>query len=368
MTARIGKISRPFLFWTIILIVAGFFIFSSASLGVLARDEVKFGNVAFNQVFYGLFLGSIACLFVARIDYHVWRKYAFVLFIIGIVMTLLVFIPGIGFEHGGARRWIDLGFISFQPAEFLKIASIAYFAAWLAGIKSKVTTLSWGLLPFVLFTGLIGAILLAQPDTDTYAVIVFAALAMFLTSGAKWRHILAILIAGVAVLAVLALTRPYIRQRIEVMLNPSANVQTSGYQLSQSLIAVGSGQMWGRGFGQSIQKFHYLPEPIGDSVFAVAAEEFGFVGAFILIGIFVMFGLEGLKIASGAKDDFGRLLSLGIVIMIVCQAIVNIGGMIGVLPLTGIPLPFVSHGGTSLFITLIEVGIVMNISRSSKKV
>lgn len=368
MSSKPGKISRPFLFWTIILIVAGFFIFSSASLGVLARDEVKFGNVAFNQVFYGLFLGSIACLFVARIDYHVWRKYAFVLFIVGIVMTLLVFIPGIGFEHGGARRWIDLGFISFQPAEFLKIAGIAYFAAWLSGIKSKVSTLNWGLLPFILFTGIIGAILLAQPDTDTYAVIVFAALAMFLTAGAKWRHILAVLIAGIAVLAVLALTRPYIRQRIEVMLNPSANMQTSGYQLSQSLIAVGSGQMWGRGFGQSIQKFHYLPEPIGDSVFAVAAEEFGFVGAFILIGIFVMFALEGLKIASGSRDDFGRLLSLGIVIMIVCQAIVNIGGMIGVLPLTGIPLPFVSHGGTSLFITLVEVGIVMNISRSSKKV
>jgi len=367
MAVKVGKISRPFLFWTIILIVIGFFIFSSASLGELAKNEVKFGSVAFNQVFYGLFLGSIACLFVARIDYHNWKKYSFIFFIGSIILTLLVFVPGIGFEHGGAKRWVNLGFISFQPAEFLKIAFIAYFAAWLTGLKNKVGTFSWGLLPFVIFLGFLGAILLAQPDTDTYAVIVFAALGMFLTAGAKWRHILMILLAGIAVLAILAYTRPYIKQRIEVMLHPSLNNQTTGYQLNQSLIAIGSGQLWGRGFGQSIQKFHYLPEPIGDSVFAVAAEEFGFVGAFIIVGLFVMFGLEGLKIASHAKDDFGKLLALGIVIMITSQALLNIGGMIGVLPLTGIPLPFVSHGGTALFITLVEVGIVMNISRSSKK-
>lgn len=367
MSSKPGKISRPFLFWTILLIVAGFFIFSSASLGVLARDEIKFGNVAFNQVFYGLFLGSIACIFVARIDYHHLRKYAFIFFIGAMILTLMVFIPGIGFEHGGAKRWIDLGFISFQPAEILKIAFITYFAAWLSGIKSKVATFSWGLLPFIIFNGILGIILLIQPDTDTYAVIIFASLAMFLTAGAKWKHILVIFLAGIAILGTLYLTRPYIKQRIDVMLNPNANTQTSGYQLSQSLIAVGSGEFWGRGFGQSIQKFHYLPEPIGDSVFAVAAEEFGFVGALILIGIFVMFSLEGLKIASGSKEDFGRLLALGIVILIISQAVVNIGGMIGILPLTGIPLPFVSHGGTSLFITLIEVGIVMNISRSSKK-
>ena len=366
MATRLGKISRPFLAWTITLIVIGFFIFSSASLGVLARDEVKFSNVAFNQIFYGLFLGSIACLIFAKIDYHVWKKYSFVFLIGAIVLTLLVFVPGIGIEHGGAKRWINLGFISFQPAEILKIAFIAYFAAWLSGIKNKVGTFSWGLLPFGIFIGILGVILLAQPDTDTFAVILFAALSMYIASGAKWRHILTILVAGAAILVILYFTRPYIKQRIQVMLDPSANNQTSGYQLNQSLIAVGSGQIWGRGFGQSIQKFNYLPEPIGDSVFAVAAEEFGFVGGFIIIAVFVMFSLEGLKIASRAPDDFGRLLTIGIVILIVSQSFVNIGGMIGVLPLTGIPLPFVSHGGTALFITLVEVGIVMNISRYAR--
>jgi cell division protein FtsW len=288
---KLGKISRPFLFWTLVLVVGGFFIFMSASLGELARNEVEFSSVAFNQIFYGLFLGSIACLFMARIDYHNWRKFAFVFFIGSALMTLLVFAPVIGMEHGGARRWIDLGFITLQPAELLKIAFIIYYAAWLSKFKSKVATISGGLVPFIIFCGILGGILLAQPDTDTFAVVVFAALSMYIAAGAKWRHMGAILLAGAAVLIILAFTRPYIMQRIEVMLHPADNNQTSGYQLNQSLIAVGSGQVWGRGFGQSIQKFRYLPEPIGDSVYAVAAEEFGFVGAFIIIGLFVMFGL-----------------------------------------------------------------------------
>lgn len=352
--------------WTTVLVVTGFFIFSSASLGVLARNEMKFSNAAFSQIFYGLFLGSIACLFFAKIDYHVWKKYSLIFFIGSILLTLLVFSP-IGIEYGGAKRWISLGFISFQPSEFLKIAFIIYFAAWLSGLKNKVATFSWGFLPFVTFSAILGAILLTQPDTDTFAVTVFAALSMYIVSGAKWRHILAILLIGLAVLATLYFTRPYIKERIRTVFQPSVNSQTSRYQLNQSLIAVGSGQIWGKGFGQSIQKFHYLPEPFGDSVFAVAAEEFGFVGALLIIGFFIMFVLEGLKISSKSADSFGRLTSLGIVILVVSQALTNIGGMIGVLPLVGIPLPFVSQGGTALFITLIAVGIVMNISRFAKK-
>lgn len=365
--ARVGKISRPFLVWTILLVVAGFFIFSSASLGILARDEIKFSNVASKQIFYGLFLGSIACLFFARIDYHIWKKTSFLFFIFSLILTALVFMPGLGIEHGGAKRWISLKVISFQPAELLKIAFIAYFATWLSTIKNRIETFKWGLLPFIIFTGILGIILLFQPDTDTFAVIVFAAGAMYIVAGAKWKHVFAIIIVGIGIISLLAYTRPYIKQRIETMLNPSQNSQTSGYQLQQSLIAVGSGQMWGKGFGQSIQKFSYLPEPIGDSVFAVAAEEFGFFGTIILVSSFVLFTIEGLKIATRAPDDFGRLLSTGIIILIVSQAFVNIGGIIGLLPLTGIPLPFVSHGGTALFINLLEVGIIMNVSRQSRK-
>lgn len=354
------------MFLTIILVVGGFFIFMSASLGELAKNEIKFSNVAFNQVFYGLFLGSIACIFFARVDYHVWKKYSFLFFIGSIVLTLLVFVPGMGFAHGGAKRWIDLGFITFQPAEFLKITFVMYLAAWLAALKGKIATLKWGLLPFIIFIFVLGIILLAQPDTDTFAVLTFASLAMYLVAGAKWRHIGVMIFLGLIILLSLYFTKPYIKQRIEVMLNPAINNQTSGYQLNQALIAVGSGEFWGRGFGQSIQKFHYLPEPIGDSVFAVAAEEFGFLGALLIVVIFVLFSLEGLKIAMKAKDDFGKLLSLGIVILIISQTFINISGMLGILPLTGITLPFISHGGTALFITLVEAGIIMNISRTAR--
>lgn len=353
--------------WTIVLVIGGFLIFSSASLGELARSELKFSSVAFNQLFYGLFLGFIACIAVANIDYHIWKKYAFVFFVGSIILTLLVFAPVIGMEHGGAKRWIDLKFISFQPAEFLKLAFVMYYAAWLAKFKNKTGTFKDGLLPFVIFSAVLGGILLAQPDTDTFAVIMFAALSMYLAAGAKWRHIFTIFLSGALVLTALYFTRPYIKQRIENLMNPADNSQTIGYQLKQSMIAVGSGRVWGRGFGQSIQKFHYLPEPIGDSVFAVAAEEFGFVGAFVIIAVFLMFSMEGFKISQRSSDDFGRLLSLGIVILIISQTLVNIGGMIGVLPLTGIPLPFVSHGGTALLITLVEAGIVMNISKKAKK-
>jgi len=367
MAKGVGRISRPFLVWTIVLAVGGFFIFSSASLGVLAQNEMKFSNIAFNQLFLGLFFGSIACIAMARINYKIWKKYALIIFILSIILTLLVFVPKLGLTHGGAKRWIDLGSITFQPSELLKISFVIYFAAWLSAFKSKIETFKWGLLPFLIFAGILGIILLAQPDTDTFAVMIFAGLAMYIAAGARWWHILIVLIGGALALTILAFTRPYVMQRIETMWNPTANVKTTSYQLNQSLIAVGSGQIWGRGFGQSVQKFHYLPEPVGDSVFAVAAEEFGFVGAFVIIAVFVMFGVSGLKIASSTGDDFGRLLVLGIVILIVSQAFVNIGGMLGVLPLTGIPLPFVSHGGTALFITLIEAGIVMNISRNSRK-
>ena len=365
--AKLGKISRPFLIWLIILVVGGFVIFMSASLGELARNEIKFSNVAFSQIFYGLFLGSLFCLFFAKIDYHIWKKYSFLFFIGSIILTLLVFTP-LGVEHGGAKRWINAGFATLQPAELLKLAFVLYFAAWLTGIKDKVKTLSWGLLPFAIFAVILGTILLLQPDTDTFAVMMFASLAMYWASGGKWQHIFLMFLLGTILLVFLFFTRPYIKQRIETMLNPSANNQTSGYQLQQSLIAIGSGQIWGKGFGQSIQKFHYLPEPIGDSVFAVSAEEFGFVGALTIVAAFVMFGLEGLKISSSSGDNFGRLVSLGIVILIISQAFINIGGMIGVLPLMGIPLPFISHGGTALFITLVEVGIILNISRHRRKI
>lgn len=362
-----GKIDKVFLGITALLVALGFFIFSSASLGVLAVNEAKFSSVAFNQIFFGIFLGSIACIIFSKIDYHFWKKHAFIIFLISIALTLLVFTPGIGLSYGGASRWINLGSISFQPSELLKIGFVIYLAAWISKAKEKIKTINQGLLPFLIMLGLVGAILLAEPDTDTYLVIIFAGLAMFLVGGGKWSHLATVVIITLISLALVAYTRPYVKERFEIFLNPSLNYLTSGYQIQQSLIAVGSGEIFGKGFGKSIQKFSYLPEPIGDSIFAVAAEEFGFIGASLIIIIFVFFAFKGLRIAARAPDTFGGLLSLGIVILIISQMFVNVGGMLGLLPLTGIPLPFISHGGTALFIALIEVGIVLNVSKHAKR-
>ncbi len=362
------KVDIPFLISICILVVAGYLIFASASLGLLSKQAVKYANVAFNQTFFGLFLGSLACVATAHIDYKLYRKYAFFIFVFSCIATLLVFVPHIGVGHGGAQRWVYLGPISFQPSEFLKIGFILYFAAWLASVKDKAQTLKYGLIPFISIISVVGIILLLQPDTDTFMVIVFSGIAMYLTAGGKWRYILLMGLCGIIGLTALAFARPYVMSRIMTFVHPSANAQGSGYQIQQSLIAIGSGGMFGRGFGQSIQKFNVLPEPIGDSIFAVASEEFGFVGSISIILLFIFFAFRGLKIASGLPDAFGRLMVVGIVILIVSQAFVNIGAMVGILPLSGITLPFVSHGGTALFMTLAEVGIVLNISKNKRQI
>ena len=361
-------VDKPLLFSIITLVIAGFFIFSSASLGLLARGGNLYSNAAFSQTFFGLLLGSIAMMVTSRIPYKNWRKFAFPLFVLSMVVTSLVFVPGIGFEHGGAKRWLMFAGQSIQPSEFLKIGFIIYFAAWASVQKERIGTFKEGLLPFLIIIGLVGFLLLLQPDTDTFMVTFFAGLAMFLTAGGKWKHAFLLIACSVIGILIIASFRPYVKQRITTFVNPNANGLTSGYQIQQSLIAIGSGGLTGRGFGQSIQKFEFLPEPIGDSIYAVASEEFGFLGAVLIILFFVIFAFRGLKIAARTDDLFGRLLVVGIVILIVSQAFVNIGAMIGVLPLTGIPLPFVSHGGTALLITLAVVGIILNISKYHKKV
>ncbi len=361
------KVDIPFLISIFILVIGGYLIFSSASLGLLSSQSVKYGNVAFSQVFFGLFLGCLACIVTSQLDYKIYRKFAFYIYVLAFLFTLLVFVPGLGVAHGGAHRWIYLGPLSVQPSELLKIAFVLYFATWLASVKDRTQTFTYGFLPFLILTAVTGAILLKQPDTDTFLITCFAGIAMFLSAGGRWRYIIIMSVIGVAGLGIIAYERPYIMSRITTYMNPSENALGSGYQIQQSLIAIGSGGITGRGFGQSIQKFNYLPEPIGDSIFAVAGEEFGFLGAIGIVLLFVFFAFRGLKIATKVTDPFGRLVVVGIVIMIVSQAFVNIGAMVGVLPLSGIPLPFVSQGGTALFVALAEVGIVLNISKSAKR-
>lgn len=363
-----GKsVDRTLLILILLLVVCGFFIFSSASLGLLAREGARFSSVAFNQIVFGIIGGGVAMFVASQIFYRNWRKYAFYIFIASMLLTLAVFIPGLGLEHGGARRWIQIAGFSFQPAEFLKIGFIVYMATWLSGVHKVINTFKQGTLPFIGITAAVGAVMLLQPDTDTFLIMGVAATAMFMVAGGSWRDMLLMFFAAVALLAVLAFTRPYVMDRFETFIHPSLDPQGKSWQIQQSLIAIGGGGLVGRGFGQSIQKFEYLPEPIGDSIFAIYSEEFGFIGSSLLVFLLAFFTFRGYKIASHATDLFGMLLVVGFMTLIVMQAFLNIAAMVALAPLMGLPLPFISHGGTALLATLASVGIVLNVSKYQKK-
>jgi len=357
---------KPFFAISLILILCGFFIFTSASLGLLAREGARLSSVAFNQLFFGLVLGFIAMYVAYRIPFKFWQKYSFYIYLATIFLTVLVFVPGIGFEHGGAKRWIHIGSYTFQPAELLKIGFIIYFASWLSGIRDKISSYKFGLIPLIIILVINGSLLLLQPDTDTFAVMAMSGIVMYIAAGARIRDLFILLMIGIIGFGALAYSRPYIMKRLETYINPASDPRGASYQIQQSLIAIGSGEVTGRGFGQSIQKFDYLPEPIGDSIFAVASEEFGFIGASLLILLFVLFGIQGFRISQNTSDTFGKLAIIGIVMLIVIQSFVNMSSMLGILPLSGIPLPFVSHGGTALLVSLFSIGIILNISKYKK--
>ncbi len=362
-----NKIDKIFLSIVASLVIIGMMMFISASLGILNKNETKFYGVMASQLIYGLVGGLVALYFGLRIPYKFWRAYSLPIFIVSIVATTLVFVPGLGFEHGGSRRWINVFGLSLQPVEFLKIGFIIYFAAWLSWAKNRVKDFRFSLLPLFLLLGIITAILINQPDTKSLILITATALVMLFISGTPWKYILGMFLLAITAFIVLAMTTPYLKSRINTYLHPNQNASGSSYQIQQSLIAVGSGGIAGRGLGQSIQKFNYLPEPQGDSIFAVVGEEVGFIGSVIIIILYVAFAMRGYRIAHYAPDSFSKLFVIGVITMITAQSFMNIASIIGVFPLTGVPLVFMSQGGTALLIDIGLMGIVLNISKFQKK-
>jgi len=358
-------IDKFFLASTAVLTLFGFTIFLSASLGLLAQNGASFGTVAVKQLI-SLGIGIGAFIFFSKVRYTYARKLAFFIFLAAIGLNLLLFVPSLALHHGGASRWIDVGFLTFQPSEFLKIAFIIYLAAWIHYAKDRIRTFSYGLLPYALIMAVLSALLLAQSDTDTLVIIGFTGIVMLIIAGMPIKHII---VAGFLMLVVVAgviYFRPYAMERVKVYLNRTSDTSGASYQINQSLIAIGSGQLTGRGFGQSVQKFGYLPEPIGDSIFAVTAEEFGFVGSVALIVLYILFAASVFRIGTRAPDTFSGLCAIGIAILIITESFMNMAAMIGLLPLSGLPLLFVSHGGTALVIALMAAGIVANISKYAK--
>ena len=357
---------RMFFLLLLGIVLAGLAIFSSAALGLLARESSSISKDILLQAGLGLGLGFLA-LFIARaVPLAILKRLAPYIYVATLLLTALVFIPGFGLRANGALRWIDVGFTTIQPAEFLKIGFVLALAWWLTPRARQLSSYRHGLIPFVGILAIPTALLLAQPNTSTTALLIATGMVMYFAAGAPWRDFGILTVIGIVGLTAIILVRPYALERIKTFIDPSANALTSGYQIQQSLIAIGSGGLLGRGFGQSVEKFNYLPEPDGDSVFAVFAEETGFVGATILLLLFVALAARGIVIAGDSRDLFGGLVALGFSFIIILQAFINMGAMLGIIPLTGLPLPFVSHGGTALMATLVMCGLILNVAAHRK--
>lgn len=348
------------------LAALGLILLSSASAVISFQ---KYGTSYYyltHQLLFGFLPGLVVLIVCASLDYRIWKRLAFPLLVVSIALLAAVFLPGFGLEHGGARRWINLGSFSFQPSEIVKLTFLLYVAAWLSGKGEKnVKDFSYGFIPFITLVGIISFLIALQPDVGTMSVIIVAAFCIYFLGGASVSHVALAGMGGVGLMMVLIQATPYRMQRLTTFLNPDFDPLGIGYHINQALLAVGSGGLWGRGFGHSRQKFAYLPEVFGDSIFAVIAEELGFIFAVFFISFILFWILRGLRIAQRASDDFGMLVAAGIMSWIAFQAFVNIGAMLSILPLTGIPLPFVSYGGTAIIMEMAAIGIVLNIARQS---
>ncbi len=357
---------RIFLMLVVGIACIGFGVFSSAELGLLARENSSISKDILLQAGLGLGLG-FAALFLARtIPLSLIKRFAPYIYIAAVLFTAAVFIPGIGLHANGATRWIDLGFTTVQPAEFLKIGFVIMLAWWLASHAGQLANPKKGLIPLAVILAAPVILLLIQPNNSMMLLILATGIAMYFAAGAPWRDFGILAVAAILAFIVVVSLRPYVLERVKTFINPSANSLSSGYQIQQSLIAVGSGGLFGRGFGQSASKFNYLPEPEGDSIFAVFAEETGFVGAIILLALFIGLAARGIVIAGNSHDLFGGCLALGFSFIIILQAFINISAMVGIVPLTGLPLPFLSRGGTALVAVLIMCGFILNVAAHKK--
>lgn len=347
-----------------ILVVFGIIMIYAAS--AYTADRLYSDNAYFfHKQLKSFGFGIIAWFILSKIDYKFWRKNALIMLIFTLIALVAVFLPGLGIEAGGANRWINLGFMSFQPSEITKITFIIYLAAWLSKKGEGVRDFQSGFIPFIMVVGFVGFLIIKQPDMGTMSVIAFIAAIMFIAAGASWQHISAGLASAFVFFIFLIKSAPYRFQRLMTFLNPNGAELGASYHINQSLLAIGSGGLFGIGFGQSKAKLLYLPEAHTDSIFAIIVEELGFIRAMFIILLFVLIAWRGLKIAKNAPDDFARLLSLGIISWIIVQAFINLSAMLGLMPLTGIPLPFVSYGGTSLVVLLAALGILTNISKQA---
>lgn len=326
--------------------------------------------VNFNDSYYFLkrqlvwaTLGLMAMILTMNMDYHVWQKLSKPIMIATIILLILVLVPGLGRVVNGARRWIGFGSLYLQPSEIAKLSMVLFCAGSLAARQEKITSFIKGVVPQLLILLLVFGLILKEPDLGTALAIGGTVFVLLFIAGAKVSHLSSLGIVGVVGIVVAILVEPYRLKRLLAFSDPWSDPLDTGYHIIQSLYAIGSGGMFGVGLGRSREKFLYLPEPHTDFIFAILGEELGFIGTITVIVLFFLFAWRGFKIAISAPDIYGSLVAAGLTTMIVMQALMNISVVTASMPVTGIPLPFLSFGGSALIFTLAGVGIILNISR-----
>ncbi|PIS05606.1 MAG: stage V sporulation protein E [Candidatus Buchananbacteria bacterium CG10_big_fil_rev_8_21_14_0_10_42_9] len=357
---------KPYFIVVSILVLFGLVMLSSASSIQGFREYNDTYFFFKRQIYFGVIPGIIIGYILYKIPYRIWMQYRFGLLVLTIALLVMPLISFFSAGIGSANSWVSLGGITFQPSEIAKLTFLIWFSAWLSIREEKVIkSIGGGLVPFLFYIAMVLSLIILQPDFGTMTIFAFIALIMFFIGGARLTHL--IWLGGLSVLlfGVLIAAAPYRINRFLTFLNPGADPQGAGYHILQAQLAVGSGGLLGQGFGNSIQKFSYLPEVIGDSIFAIIAEELGFIASAGLIMLLSFLMIKGLKLAQENKDQFAKLIVVGIISWWTVQSFINIAAMLSLAPLTGIPLPFISQGGTALMTELAAFGLLANIIKNS---
>jgi len=350
---------------TVILICIGIVMIYSAS-SIYAGEHYKDGFFFLKRHLSFLGIGVLLTFLVMCVDYRRFRDHAKPMLILALFLLVLVLIPGVGREVSGARRWFRFGILSFQPSEFANLAVIIYISDFISRKSENIRSFSRGFMPPMIILGFTVLLILLQPDLGTSVSLAFVVVVMLFVSQVRLSYLFSVLLGSVPLLSVLILSAPYRRARIMAFLNPWADPKGTGFQIIQSQIALGSGSIFGNGLGHSRQKLFYLPAAHTDFIFSIIGEEMGLLGTLGVILLFIIFIYYGVKVIKNAPDKFGYFLALGLVSMICFRAIINIGVSCGLLPTKGLPLPFISYGGSSFIFDLVSVGILMNIARTGE--
>lgn len=355
---------------TFLLVGAGLIIIYS--IGSIVKFNVTGGrvdqNTYFNTQLLSLAIGTIGWVIASKLKYDFWKKIALYLFIASIITMLLVMIPALSMEAKGATRWLKLGPVNFQPVEFFKLSLILVIATWAERYKDKITSIVYGFLPFLFIVGLASVlIILLQRDMGSAMIVMAICFSMYFIAGSSiWLFVTSVFAAIIAFIT-LIIVEPYRFARFTTFIKKTDDISGAGYHINQALIALGSGGILGRGMGKSLQAYGYLPESINDSVFAIIGEQFGLIGTLCITILFMLLIYRFIVICLSAPDMYARLVSVGITCWIGFQALINITAMLGVIPLTGVPLPLISYGGTSMVFSLVAIGIIQNISKYTIK-